>query len=141
MKLSPTGTSPSLASQSKTPQLRSGSLHFNGEKVVDPKLAQEVLEGIQKDFAKTSEEKALLEAMFHSAQNPLLGDNFHVWYRPNTEDTWGGETSIVNKLTIEGHDGYHQITEPGIGRYIYYWKMSFGKYVPEAIWDLVLPKK
>ncbi len=131
MKLSPTGTSPSLASQSRT-----GSLHLNGEKVVDQKLEDAVITIIQHHFADTPEEKNLLEAMVRSAQTTFK-DLFHVSFDLR-------DKSLELKKMSEKYPGdscSDKITERTIATVVSSMRLTFGEFVDKNIWDAVVPKR
>ncbi len=127
---------PSLASQSRT-----GSLHFNDEKVVDRKLAEEALEGIKRDFAKDPKLAGLFQAIVDTAINPLVGDALKVRYEQNVVSSFGGEESTVSILNLGTEGSSHGIsTAHGISdAMIAHWRNMLGDFVPEAIWKAVLP--
>ncbi len=129
MKLSPTGTSPSLASQSRT-----GSLHLNGQKVVDQKLEDAVITIIQHHFADTPEEKNLLKAMVRSAQT-TFEDSFHVSL--DLRD----KSLELKTIQSPGNAFSNIITERTIATVVSSMRLPFGKFVDKDIWDAVVPKR
>jgi hypothetical protein len=129
MKLSSTGTSPSLAAQSRT-----GSLYVNGEEV-DQKLGDAVITIIQHHFAETPEEENLLEAMVRSAQT-TFENSFHVSLdlRDNSLE--------LKTIQSPGNSYSEKIKKRTIATVLSSMRLHFEKFVVDKnIWDAVVPKR